>query len=311
VSKASRGARRRERRPRNGGNNESTPAVAVPPPDASKPWVGLGVVAIVAAFLCPVVFTGPSRMDDPATILLNPHFDPPTFTAGKVLWYWSNSDGLGLYIPITYTTWGLLARATYVPTPDELGQHVDVRVFHAASLAWHLINVGLVYALLRGLLTRQVAGRDPRWPAAAGALLYGLHPLQVEAVAWLSGMKDLMSASASLGSVLLYLRAVDPAPGTTSGSRRAMYVTGLLLVPIGMLCKPTAMVAPLIAAALDLLIVRRPLRRVALAIAPYLLAALPLAIVARVVQPLAGVPAPPIWQRPIVSGRRLLSTSRS
>src|SRR5206468_10346210 len=98
-----------------------------------------------------------------------------------------------------YTAWGLLAKATYVSTPDELGQHVDVRVFHAASLAWHLANVGLVYALLRWLLSRHALGRDARWPAAAGALLYGLHPLQVEAVAWLSGLKDLTYATASLG----------------------------------------------------------------------------------------------------------------
>jgi hypothetical protein len=163
--------------------------------------------------------------------------------------------------------------------------------------------VALVYTLIRWLLARVAGSRAAHWPAAAGALVYGLHPVQMEAVAWLSGLKDLMYATASLASVLLYLRSVDPVHGLRSpGQRRAAYIVGLLLVPIGMLCKPTAMVAPLVAAAMDGLLVRRPWRRVAVAIAPYCLAAVPLAVVARLVQPWGGVPTPVIWQRPIVSG---------
>jgi tetratricopeptide (TPR) repeat protein len=81
-----------------------------------------------------------------------------------------------------------------------------------------------------------------------------------------------------------------------------MYVVGLLLVPIGMLCKPTAMVAPLVAAAIDWCVLRRPLRRVVVATIPYLLAAVPLAVVAKRVQPATAVLLPPAWQRPALAG---------
>ncbi len=116
-------------------------------------------------------------------------------------------------------------------------------------------------------------------------------------------MKDLMYASASLGSILLYLRATAPdAAAEPPARRRAAYLTGLMLVPIGMLCKPTAMIAPLLALVLDVLVVGRPWRRAVPAVLPYLLAAAPLAVVARLVQPWGYVPSPPLWQRPIVSG---------
>jgi hypothetical protein len=271
-------------------------------PAGQRPWLLLVVLLIVAGFLCPVVRDGVSLVDDPENVA-GSRMTPPRFDGEHLLWYWGHPEE-GLYVPLTYMAWGVLAALTYVATPDEQGFNIDPHVFHAASLGWHLLNVALVYALLRRLLRREESGRTgASAAAAAGALFYGLHPLQVEAVAWISGMKDLMYASAALGSILLYLRATDP--GAAAGPllrRRAAYLAGLVLVPMGMLCKPTAMVAPLVALVLDVLVVGRPGRRAVPALLPYLLAAVPLAVVARLVQPWGFVPSPPLWQRPIVSG---------
>ena len=262
----------------------------------------LVVLLIVAGFLWPVVRDGVCYVDDPENVA-GSRMTPPSFDGEHLFWYWRHPEE-GLYVPLTYTAWGLLAALTYVQTPDEQGFNIDPHVFHAASLGWHLLNVALVFALLRRLLRYDRRGRTgASTAAAAGAIFYGLHPLQVEAVAWISGMKDLMYTSAALGSILLYLRATDPGGVAESLTRRrAAYLGGLVLVPIGMLCKPTAMVAPLVALVLDVLVVARPWRRALLALLPYLLAAVPLAIVARLVQPWGFVPSPPLWQRPIVSG---------
>jgi hypothetical protein len=260
------------------------------------------VLLIVAGFLLPVIRNGFCYVDD-ALNVANAQMTPPTFDGEHLLWFWRHPNE-GLYIPLTYMVWGVLAALTYVQTPDEHGFHVDAHVLHAASLGWHLLNVALVFTLLLRLLRRVEPGRlGARAAAATGALFYGLHPLQVESVAWVSGMKDLMFASASLGSILLYLRATDPASVAESALRRRWaYLAGLLLVPTGMLCKPTAMVAPLVALVLDVLVVGRPWRRALMALLPYLLAAVPLAVLARLCQPWAFVPSPPLWERPIVSG---------
>ena len=62
----------------------------------------------------------------------------------------------------------------------------------------HLVNAVLVLRLLTALGT-------PNAGAVIGALLWAVHPLRVEAVAWISGRKDLLATLFSLGSILAYL----------------------------------------------------------------------------------------------------------
>src|SRR5581483_994925 len=72
--------------------------------------------------------------------------------------------------------------------------------YHLTSLILHLAATLLFYRLLLELLGRFVptdAGRPSgpaRGPAAAGALLFGIHPLRVESVAWATERKDVLCA---------------------------------------------------------------------------------------------------------------------
>ena len=101
----------------------------------------------------------------------------------------------------------------------------DPLFFHAMSLSLHAINVLLVFRLTEGFITASLPGRprpatlslprreglvsDFSLPAAfITALLFAVHPLQVEAVAWISASKVLLYTSfylAALGCYLLYL----------------------------------------------------------------------------------------------------------
>src|SRR6267378_78163 len=117
--------------------------------------------------------------DDAGTIHHNARLNPPT--AQKVLWYWGHSE-LGLYIPVTYSVWGVLAAAARLDAPDEFDISLNPWLFHAASLIVHVGSVLLVFRILRRLI-----GRDG--PSFAGALLFAIHPLQTETVAWASGLK--------------------------------------------------------------------------------------------------------------------------
>ncbi len=273
------------------------------------PWL---LILITVSVWGVVVTHDFAPVDDVMTIAQNPKLNPPRFTSDGVLWYWTHPY-MGLYVPVTYTAWGLIAKATWAPTPDEHGQFLRGSVFHAASVLAHWISVLAVYAILRQLTRRT-------WPAVAGALLFAVHPLQVETVAWASGLKDVMSGGFSLVAIWLYLRAVSQngissislstsavmhgrdAHATSPPNYHLWSVASLLMA---MLCKPSAMVTPLIAAVLDYFILRRSAREVVRSIAPWMLMVVPLVLLAKMVQPGSGVASPPVWERPIIAGGSL------
>src|SRR5438132_1149843 len=125
--------------------------------------------------------------DDRAFIAENPLIAHPSAASLLALWTTPLED---LYGPLTYTLWGLLA-AVVGPKPW---------AFHLTNVALHALNAGLVFAVLRRLVTE-----DDGRAALAGALLFALHPVQSEAVAWASETKDLLSALFSLLAIRQYL----------------------------------------------------------------------------------------------------------
>ena len=99
-------------------------------------------------------------------------------------------------------------------------------VSHGVSLAIHLMNVLLVYWLMRLLL------QNSPFAAFAVALLWAIHPLNVEAVAWAAARKDLLSGFFFLCTLILYLRSL----------RLTSYVSFLL----GLLAKVSIAPLPLV-----------------------------------------------------------------
>src|SRR5207248_1648944 len=109
-------------------------------------------------------------------------------------------------------------------------------------------------------------------PAAVGALLFALHPVQVEPVAWASGTKDLLCGFFSVAALLGYVKFANATAACGLASvpasavekqmlsrkrRRFHYALGLLLFVLAMLSKPTGLVVPLLAATIDRLLLRR------------------------------------------------------
>jgi protein O-mannosyl-transferase len=93
-----------------------------------------------------------------------------------------------LYIPVTFLSYKF----------DHALGGVEPFVYHVDSLVLHVLNALLVTLLAHRLLKRDRA-------ALGVGLLFLLHPLHVEAVAWASGRKDLLSTAFALGSMLAYL----------------------------------------------------------------------------------------------------------
>jgi tetratricopeptide (TPR) repeat protein len=100
-------------------------------------------------------------------------------------------------------------------------------VFHATSVLLHAANAVLVGWLLVALGAR----RDAAW---GGALLWAVHPLRVESVAWISGRKDVLSTFCFLAACLFYLRHAR-----ANGRPGRSYAYALVLFALAILSKAT------------------------------------------------------------------------
>jgi tetratricopeptide (TPR) repeat protein len=186
----------------------------------------------------------------------------PALDAGFVNWddpIYVERAPLGRALAAAFTT--LHASGNWHPLAT-LSHAVDHALWGLYPAGHHLTSIvlhGLVAALVVVLVGRLLRLRETR--AQPGALLvatltgllWGLHPLRVEAVAWISERKELVCALFYLLGVLAYLRyAVAPRWGWYAG---ALACGGLAL-----LAKPMATSLPLVLLVLDAYPLRR-LRR--------------------------------------------------
>ena len=104
-------------------------------------------------------------------------------------------------------------------------------LFHLVNLLLHLVNVYLVFRITEKLVKNNL------FVAALTALLFGIHPMHIESVAWIAELKDVLYATfflLSLNTYLLYLKK--------GGTGR--YVAALLFFLLSLLSKGQAVVLP-------------------------------------------------------------------
>jgi protein O-mannosyl-transferase len=120
---------------------------------------------------------------------------------------------------------------------------VNFRCFGLVTFGWHLTNILLhvaVVALAFALLRRLNVSRPI---AAAIALIFAVHPVHCESVAWISGVPDLILAAAMLGSIWFVILL-----GERKTPLRWALAIGLYLVALG--AKEVAILYPLMIVAL-------------------------------------------------------------
>jgi len=245
--------------------------------------------------------------DDNSTISQNSHMNPPSLA--NAVYYWTHEGG-SLYIPFTYTIWSILAYVAKLNQADAAGIAFNPQVFHFANIVVHCCSAILVLSILT-LLTHDRAA------SVLGALLFAVHPVQVETVGWISGLKDLLWGCLALASIYQYLQyaghsvthlaneSINPRSETTYGRRWLHYSFAILFFLLAMLSKPTAMVTPAIIVSIDWLLLHRPWRSIVRSTVPFFVLSVPCMIITRIVQPGAAVDGGPLWARPLFAGDTL------
>ena len=240
--------------------------------------VGVIILTVVVAFL-PTFRNGFVIWDDDLNFTNNTAYRGLGTT--QISWMFTTLTG-GHYQPLAWLTLGL----------DYSLWGMDARGYHATSLLLHVANAVCCYFLIRALLeaatppTNGVRHRrrdrrpaswhdDParvRIAAAFGALVFALHPLRVESVAWVSERRDVLSGLFLLLTVLAYLRA--HAPAIPSRTRRRLILLSLACFVASLLSKAWGMTLPVVLLILDLYPLRRrargePLRAIVVEKLPY------------------------------------------
>jgi tetratricopeptide (TPR) repeat protein len=168
----------------------------------------------------------------------------------QVRWAFT-STLMGHYIPATWLTFS----ANYA------AGGLDPWGYHLVNLLLHSASAFVFYLVARRLLAAAQSGgrqadRDETvtlWGAAAAALIFAVHPLRVESVAWITERRDVLSGLFFLLAVLGYLKAVEASAGV-EGRWRAV---SLVFFAVGLLSKSSIMVLPAVLVLLD----HYPLRR--------------------------------------------------
>ncbi|MFI5344746.1 MAG: tetratricopeptide repeat protein [Elusimicrobiota bacterium] len=177
------------------------------------------VAAAVLAAFAPVVLNGVLKWDD---YLFIGKDLPPRGLRAAFAWSFGELH-LGQYVPLA----GLSHAADQWVWGENAGGH------HLTSLLWHAAAGLLWYGFWFRLLTR--AGTAARrenaaYAAAAASLLFCLHPLRVESVAWIAERRDVLCGFFYVAALRLYLESCLSSRGGGRWRAGALACFGLSLL---------------------------------------------------------------------------------
>lgn len=191
------------------------------------------ILAVTAIAYLPATQNLFTNWDDPGYILENPsikRLDPSAIGHLFSSYHKGNYHALTmLSFALDYSSWGLSPRG-----------------YHVVNVALHLLNTFGVLLFTRMLLSlRHEARATP--VALATALLFGVHPLHVESVAWVVGRKDLLYTLFFLGSLIAYCKYL-------ASRGVSFYALSLVAFVLALLSKGQAVTLPVVLVAIDLVV---------------------------------------------------------
>lgn len=176
-------------------------------------WFGLALLAATLFAYLPAWPGGPLWRDDA-------HITRPALRSAHGLWQiWFEPGAIrGQYEPLSHSAFWL-----------------EHKLWGDVSLGYHIVNIVLhaASAFLFLLILRRL-----RVPGAyLAALIFALHPVHVESVAWISALKNPLSGVFYLGAALAYLHFDER-------RTKALYAAALILFVLALLTNPVTATLP-------------------------------------------------------------------
>jgi len=220
----------------------------------SSCWFGvlipLFIVLVTFLALSPVLKNGFTNWDDDVQFLDNPIIRGLDFNHLKAIW---TSTVLNIYVPLTQMTFA-----------------VEHYFFGYNSFVSHLIN--LIFHLIATLLVFRLGAKMKLGlgGAAFASLIFGIHPMHVESVAWLVERKDVLYAVFYLSALMNYIHYLE-------GKGKKYFLWTVLLGLASMLAKPMALSLPLVLFLFDWFYGRKWTARILFEKIPHFIYVIPLA----------------------------------
>ena len=170
-------------------------------------------------------------LDDAAYTFRNP-FVAGGLSFGNVVEAFTNLQHGGIWMPVTYVSYMLdasICRLTGVPLIGEM---------HFVNVLLHIVNFLLLWKLLRILspLTAERPTPSSQFPtciAVFAAMIWAVHPLRVEPVAWIAARKELLWSLFTLSGLICWIKNYQ--------------LSTIIFCALACLSKPTAMCFPFLA----------------------------------------------------------------
>jgi tetratricopeptide (TPR) repeat protein len=200
-------------------------------PSRTKLWIYVALFVATFAVYFQVRRFAFVNFDDPDYVSQNQHVRRG-ITGEGLVWAVTSGDAAN-WFPVT-----------------RLSHMLDAQFFGLRSGGHHLTSVmihSLAAMLLFAFLNRATRAR---WPSAFVAILFALHPLHVESIAWVSERKDVLSALFWFLTLWLHVRYTE----TPSVDRYLLVVASFCF---GLMAKPMIVTLPLVLVLLDVWPLRR------------------------------------------------------
>jgi protein O-mannosyl-transferase len=204
--------------------------------------IPLALPVVTFLVFLPTLWNGFVAWDDQVNLYENPAYRGLTWP--HIRWMFSNVT-MGHWIPVTWLTFGL----------DYVLWEMRPAGYHLTSLLIFAANAPAFYFVALRLLRRSTSFGEGalRLSAVTATLVFALHPLRAESVAWATERRDVLSGLFFLLTVLMYLKAHDE-----SGKRRRWLLAGSIgMYVLALLSKASVMVLPAALIVLDVYPLRR------------------------------------------------------
>ena len=180
------------------------------------------VLVLTAVSFLPMLGNGFTNWDDELYVTQNPLLKGPDWGAMFTQAAASN------YHPLTMLSIGI----------NYIISGFDPFSYHFVNWLLHILNTALVF-----LFVYKISGKK-NFVAAFTAIIFGVHPMHVESVAWISERKDVLYALFFLLALLQYWRFLET-------GKRSGYILCLVFFILSLLSKPAAIILPLVLLLLD------------------------------------------------------------